>query len=104
VDPYLEQMVGYTGAVVALVASFLAAPAATRHLWETGPKRWAITTAVQGRAATAKVKRTFDMARGDVDTSADPARQVVLSNRKALVTTTSLPVRNHTRAPRWPIA
>jgi hypothetical protein len=30
---YLEHMVRYTGAIVALVASFVAAPGATRHVW-----------------------------------------------------------------------
>jgi hypothetical protein len=65
---YLTNIVRCTGALVALVASFLAAPAATRHLWEAGPRRWAVTTgravAVQGQAGMAQVKRAWDRLRG----------------------------------------
>jgi ribosomal protein L30/L7E len=67
-DPNLEHRIRYTGALLAVVASFLAAPSATWHLWEIGPRRLAITTGrvvdIGIRTGTAQVKRAREWFRG----------------------------------------
>jgi len=59
---YLENLVRFTGVLVALVASFLAAPEATRHRW-TWLRTHAVTTsqtvAAQSRATAAQAKRAW---------------------------------------------
>jgi len=60
VDSYFELMVRYTGAVVALVASFLAAPEATRHLWD----QFRGAAAVSRRSVTATFRPVLDRLRG----------------------------------------
>ncbi len=67
VDPYLEQMVRYTGAVVALVASFVAAPDATRYLWKRMRKTTVSagrTTAVAVQAGRTQVRRAWNWVLG----------------------------------------
>jgi hypothetical protein len=64
----MEHMLRYTGAVVALVASFLAAPEATRHLWDRlggAAGRSSRSIAVGVRAGGARVQRTWNWLIGD---------------------------------------
>ena len=57
---YLEHMVRYTGAIVALLASFLAAPAATRYRWRQ--LRWAAASSRQ--RVVGSVRPVWDRFRG----------------------------------------